>query len=634
VRRSRRTGFTIVLPLQQHLDVAERTTSQADVHHGADQHSHHVMQEAVGLHMESHSPSFRTGFPLGQKHSAAVMRFLALDCKGLEVAFSADMLSSSIQELEVERTPERPLEAAAKRRCGSAVQPDDVAVAPGNRRLAGVEPREHRVHRCHPAVGGEQCVERAVKRLIVPAGRSAEADALAFGVHSGIGPAGCVSRGAAAEDTFEDPLEFELNRAAGRLALPSDKAGAVVVKRGEEGPAHGPEFSPGQTPEQGCNCLSELTKGASDGYTFLPSLYPHEPRLTHARVAPVTDDSALSFALQQVARGLSLSREEATAATDLLMAGRASPAQAAALLMGLRVKGESPQEVAGAAQALRRAMLRVELAERDGLVDTCGTGGGRVGTVNISTAAAFIIAGAGVPVAKHGNRSFTSRCGSADVLEALGVEIGLEPSRAAEVLRSAGMIFMFAPIYHPAMRHLAAVRKELGIPTIMNLVGPLANPAGVTRQVLGVSDPARGPLLAGALAELGARHALVLHAWVGMDEISPSGLTCVWEVADGQVSSWELNPADLGLECNDLDALAGGEPGDNADQIERLLAGRGSRPLVCATLLNAAAALYVSGNGWSLEQSVERCRTALESGAGAAALERLRAAAPKALART
>jgi anthranilate phosphoribosyltransferase len=315
------------------------------------------------------------------------------------------------------------------------------------------------------------------------------------------------------------------------------------------------------------------------------------------------------------------------------MSGRGTPAQAAALLMGLKVKGETADEIAGAVQALRRAMLPVAIEGRDALVDTCGTGGGRVGTVNISTAAALIVAGAGIPVAKHGNRSYTSRCGSADVLEALGTNIELGPGQAAEVLRSCGVVFMFAPIYHPAMRHLAPVRKELGVPTIMNLLGPLANPAGVARQVVGVADPSRAPLLAEALSGLGARHALVLHAAVGMDEISPAGCTYVWEVKEGNVRAWELDPARLDLACDDLDGLAGGEPGENAESIEQLLAGAGGAALRCAALLNAAAALYVAGRGWSLEEAAVRGRRSLESGAAAAALGRLRAAAPRAPAR-
>jgi anthranilate phosphoribosyltransferase len=273
-------------------------------------------------------------------------------------------------------------------------------------------------------------------------------------------------------------------------------------------------------------------------------------------------------------------------------------------------------------------MVRLETDGPDRLVDTCGTGGGRVGTLNISTAAAFVVAGAGVPVAKHGNRSYTSRSGSADVLEALGIDIGIAPERAGEVLSSVGLVFLFAPTFHPAMRHLAPVRKELGIATIMNLLGPLVNPAGVTRQVIGVADESRAPLVAEALAGLGARHALVLHAAVGMDEISPAGRTLVWEVAEGRSRKWELDPADYGLECDDLEDLAGGEPAENAARIQELLSGQGNVAVRCAVLLNAAAALYVSGNGWSFEESVDRAASALKSGAGAKVLARLRAAAP------
>jgi anthranilate phosphoribosyltransferase len=345
-------------------------------------------------------------------------------------------------------------------------------------------------------------------------------------------------------------------------------------------------------------------------------------------MSPVTDDAPLRQALQQIAQGLSLDRASTTAAFGVLMQGSASPIQAAALLTGLRAKGETAEELAGAVLALRCAMIPLEVDDSEHLVDTCGTGGGRVGTLNISTAAAFIVAGSGVPVAKHGNRSYTSRSGSADVLEALGVDIALPPPRAREVLREVGLVFLFAPMYHPAMRHLGPVRKELGFATVMNLVGPLVNPAGVTRQVLGVADPSRAPLLAAALGALSARHALVLHAMVGMDEISPSGPTLVWEVRDGQVGTWELEPRRYGLECSDLDDLAGGEPSENAARIEEVLLGKGTAAVRCAVLLNAAAALYVSGHGWSLEESVERARTALEDGAGAKVLAKLRAAAP------
>lgn len=341
----------------------------------------------------------------------------------------------------------------------------------------------------------------------------------------------------------------------------------------------------------------------------------------------MTHDAALRLAIQQLAQGASLDREATAAAFGVVMRGDASPVQTAALLMGLRSKGETSDEVAGAVLALRCAMIRLEADDPLLLVDTCGTGGGLVGTLNISTAAAFVVAGASVPVAKHGNRSYTSQSGSADVLEALGIDIDLPPSTALEVLRSVGLTFLFAPTYHPAMRHVGPVRKELGVPTIMNLLGPLANPAGVVRQVVGVSDAARAKLVAETLAVLGTKHALVLHAAVGMDEISPSGATLVWEIREGRVDTWEVEPARYGLDCDDLDGLAGGKPAENAMRIERLLAGDAETVVRCAVLLNAAAALYVSGNGWSLEEAAGRAKESLASGSAARVLARLRKAA-------
>ena len=343
----------------------------------------------------------------------------------------------------------------------------------------------------------------------------------------------------------------------------------------------------------------------------------------------MTPVAALAHAIQQLASGASLDRESSVAAFGAIMQGEASPVQMAALLMGLRAKGETGAEVAGAALALRCAMTRLDTDDPDLLVDTCGTGGGRVGTLNVSTAAAFVAAGAGVSVAKHGNRSYTSKCGSADVLEALGVSIDLDPAMASRVLSAAGITFLFAPTYHPAMRHVAAVRKELGVATIMNMLGPLANPAGVLRQVVGVSDPSRAELMAEALCVLGTRHALVVHGLVGMDEISPLDSTLVWEVEDGDVRTWELNPAVYGLDCPDLDGLAGGDPAENADRIERLLEGEESRVARCAVLLNAAAALYVSANDWSFEEAAARATASLDSGAAARILGKLRTAAPR-----
>ena len=342
----------------------------------------------------------------------------------------------------------------------------------------------------------------------------------------------------------------------------------------------------------------------------------------------MTPVAPVPYAIQQLAQGASLDRESSAAAFGSIMRGEASPVQIAGLLVGLRSKGETAAEVAGAALALRCAMTRLETGDPGLLVDTCGTGGGRVGTLNVSTAAALVAAGAGVPVAKHGNRSFTSKCGSADVLEALGVDIHLDPTAAARALAAAGLTFLFAPTYHPAMRFVAPVRKELGVPTIMNMLGPLANPGGVLRQVVGVSDRSRAELMAGALSVLGTTHALVVHASVGMDEISPTGSTLVWEVKDGDVRTWELDPAAYELECPDLDGLAGGSPAHNAERIERVLGGRESHAVRCAVLLNAAAALYVSANGWSFEEAAARAMTSLDTGAAAQVLAKLRTAAP------
>src|SRR5213083_1246708 len=279
-------------------------------------------------------------------------------------------------------------------------------------------------------------------------------------------------------------------------------------------------------------------------------------------------------AIAALANRRSLTESQTTAVFGTVMRGEATPAQIAALLMGLRVKGETADEVAGAARALRAAMIPVEAAG-DHLVDTCGTGGGTVSTFNISTAAAFVAAGAGASVAKHGNRSFTSQCGSADVLEALGVRITLDAAQAARALREACITFLFAPNFHPAIKHAGPVRRELAVPSVMNLLGPLANPAGVRRQVIGVAEGDRAPLLAGALARLGAEHALVGHGRIGMDEISPAGITDVWEVRGAQVTTWELDPARYGLAIEEAGALRGGDPAANALRIERLLADGG-----------------------------------------------------------
>jgi anthranilate phosphoribosyltransferase len=259
-------------------------------------------------------------------------------------------------------------------------------------------------------------------------------------------------------------------------------------------------------------------------------------------------------------------------------------------------------------------------------VDTCGTGGGAIPTFNISTAAALLAAGAGVRIAKHGNRSFTSQCGSADVLEALGVRIEMPVDAMRRVLEETGIVFMYAPSMHPAMRHVGPVRRDLAIGTVMNILGPLANPAGAGRQVVGVSDHARLPLLAGALAALGSQHAMVVYGEPGLDEISPLGCTHVQEVREGAVQSWTIDPERLGLGGATAAELAGGTPADNASAIVDVLGGRRHGGARSAVLLNAAAAIYVAFSGTSYENALALAQRALDDGRGLDALERLRSA--------
>jgi anthranilate phosphoribosyltransferase len=309
------------------------------------------------------------------------------------------------------------------------------------------------------------------------------------------------------------------------------------------------------------------------------------------------------------------------------MSGEATAAQLAALLVALRVKGETPEEVAGAADALRGAMVRLPAERPEELVDTCGTGGGAVATFNISTAAALLAAGMGVRIAKHGNRSFTSQCGSADVLEALGVPLEVDVAVMARALREAGIVFMFAPLMHPAMRHVGPVRRELAIQTVMNIIGPLANPASAGRQVVGVADARRLPLIAGALRTLGTVHALVVHGEPGMDEISPLGPTHVVEIRDGAVREWTVDPSHLGFMTGRAEDLAGGSPAQNAAAVRAVLENRAPAAAAAAVVLNAAAALYVSCDGpRDFGDAVSASRAALKEGAGLRALERLRKA--------
>jgi anthranilate phosphoribosyltransferase len=330
--------------------------------------------------------------------------------------------------------------------------------------------------------------------------------------------------------------------------------------------------------------------------------------------------------LAKVTEGESLGSQEAEAAFDLFMDGSATPVQMAALLVALRGKGLAPSEVAGGVRALRRAMVHVPARDPDGLVDTAGTGGGEITTFNISTAAALVAAGAGVRMAKHGNRSFTSRCGSADVLEALGVKIELPPERAGEILEEIGIVFMFAPRFHPAMKHVGPVRKELGISTVMNVLGPLTNPAGARRQVVGVADPHLVSLLVRALQELGHTRGLVVHGSPGMDEVSPTGATRLAELKHGSVEEREITPDALGVDPQPLEGIAGGSAADNAQVIRDVLSGKRRDAARSATLLNAAAAIYVGDAADTMERAVRLAAEAIASGAALQKLEALKTA--------
>ena len=335
--------------------------------------------------------------------------------------------------------------------------------------------------------------------------------------------------------------------------------------------------------------------------------------------------NALAATIKRLTGGEPADPHELTQAFDVVLRGDATPVQIAAMLVGLRVRGETSSELAAVVRAFRNAMVELPAARRDDLVDTCGTGGGTINTFNISTAAALLVAGAGVRVAKHGNRSFTTQCGSADVLEALGVTIDAPVDTMARALEEAGIVFMFAPLMHPAMRHVGPVRRELGVQTVMNLVGPLSNPASARRQVVGVSDMRRLALIAGALRELDARHALVVHG-SGMDEISPFGETQVIEVRDGNTCEWTIDPRQFGFTDGSPDDLAGGPPAENAAVVLRVLRGDGNAASTAAVVLNAAAAFYVSGRVKSYGEGIEAAREGIKSGMGLKALEKLRLA--------
>ncbi|MGH3104546.1 MAG: anthranilate phosphoribosyltransferase [Gaiellaceae bacterium] len=326
-------------------------------------------------------------------------------------------------------------------------------------------------------------------------------------------------------------------------------------------------------------------------------------------------------ALSELLEGHDLSRAHAREVMGEIMRGEATPAQIGGFLVALRAKGESVDEIAGCAEAMREHVLPVR-PRRDDLVDTAGTGGDGAHTLNISTAAALVAAAAGAAVAKHGNRAVSSACGSADVLEALGFDLELEPERIAGSIDELGFGFMFAPTHHPAMRHAAPVRRELATRTVFNVLGPLTNPAGARAQVVGVYAPGLVRRIAEVLARLGSRRAYVVHGAGGIDELSPTGPNLVCEVVDGEVRERTLDPLDLGIPRCAPEELRGGTPAENAAAIRAVFAG-GDGGHRDAVLLNAAGAIAAGGGAENLREGLERARAALDSGAAAERLEQL-----------
>jgi anthranilate phosphoribosyltransferase len=327
-------------------------------------------------------------------------------------------------------------------------------------------------------------------------------------------------------------------------------------------------------------------------------------------------------AIARLLDGGSLERAEARLVMDEIMRGEATPAQIGGFLVALRAKGETADEIAGCAEAMRDHVLPVRPSRTD-LVDVVGTGGDGGRTFNISTAAAIVAAAAGAAVAKHGNRAVSSASGSADVLEALGLELEQPPERIARSIDELGFGFMFAPTHHPAMRHAAPVRRELGTRTVFNILGPLTNPAGARAQVLGVYAPGLVRTVAEVLAQLGAERAFVVHGFAGIDELSPAGPNAVCEIVSGEVHERVIDPAELGVAPCDPGDLTGGDAAANAATVRRIFAGEERGGKRDAVLLNAAGAIAAAGRAADLREGLEHARAALDSGAAAERLEAL-----------
>jgi anthranilate phosphoribosyltransferase len=336
----------------------------------------------------------------------------------------------------------------------------------------------------------------------------------------------------------------------------------------------------------------------------------------------MTDAAPFSWGhtISALLAGQSLSEADAAAAMTEIMDGAATPAQIAGFVIALRAKGETTDEIVGLVRTMRAFAEKVDVAGE--LLDTCGTGGDRTGTFNVSTAAALVCAGAGARVAKHGNRAASSRCGSADVLEALGVKIDLAPDAVAACIESAGIGFCFAPVFHPAMRHAGVPRRELGTATIFNFLGPLTNPAGARRQALGVADPTMVERMVETLGRLGSTRVIAFHGADGLDELSTSGPSQVVELKDGEVTRWTIDPAALGLAPAPVSAISGGNADENAAAIRRILDGEAG-PRRDIVLLNAAAGLLAFGLAADMAEGLTKSAAAVDDGAASAALDRM-----------
>jgi len=334
----------------------------------------------------------------------------------------------------------------------------------------------------------------------------------------------------------------------------------------------------------------------------------------------MTEPFSWPHALAAILSGRALDETVAADAMVEIMEGVATPAQIAGFVVALRARGETADEIVGLVRTMRNYAGKVDAGED--VLDTCGTGGDRAGTFNVSTAAALVCAGAGAKVAKHGNRAASSRCGSADVLEALGVKIDLPPAGVEECIAEAGIGFCFAPVFHPAMRHAGATRRELGIATVFNFLGPLTNPAGARFQALGVADPKMLELMVEALGRLGSRRVIAFHGHGGLDELATSGPSTVVELAGGEITRWTLDPGELGISPAPVESISGGTADENAAAVRAVLAGEPG-PRRDIVILNAAAGLLAAGHAGDMRAGLARAAEAIDSGAAAAALERL-----------